>query len=60
MALSISMIPELSPTQGQSECLLFSPKRPFANGDLDSVRAEAFGHKQIVPRYKRKFTLLLE
>ncbi len=35
---------------GGAECPLFSPKQPFANTDLDSVRMSAFGHKQPSPR----------
>ncbi len=30
----------------KAECLLFSPKQPLRNTDLDSVSMSAFGHKQ--------------
>ena len=36
----------IAPPGFRSECPLFSPKRTFRNGDLDSVRMSAFGHKQ--------------
>ena len=33
----------------RAECPLFSPKRLFTNGDLDSVRMSAFGQKRTFP-----------